>query len=278
MEFMPVTNSYLQMFDDSLWKSSFAKGRSREMSPLYIDRYRGPRAGADLTAHDFWELTATTAGTGKLIGTPEVPLKPGTLCLVPPGLLHNERSGPDMDTIWIGFHARRLPAFRTQIAVQNMPLVLFIEQLWIFSKQRGGPIGPELDARTSVALSWFLRLHSEGAPAMGDDLMDQAVKYMDQHFAQKMIIMEIARKLHCSEGHLHRAFKRHTGRTPIEYLSRLRIQHASHLLKNTDLPVNDIAKHVGYPDPFYFSRVFRKFLEQSPSEFRERARGHKTSG
>lgn len=264
--------SHLHVFDETLWRAPFAASRSPDISPLYVDRYRGPRQSALFIAHDFWELTATMGGTGTLIGHSDIDLKPATICLIPPHRRHMERGGPDLDTIWIGFNGHRLPQMQAPGSVQSAPLTDFIEQLWIFSKQRGGPIGPELDGFTLVTVAWFLRLLAEGTAAAKDGLMDRAVAYLNGHFAENIVVANVARQLHCSAGHFHRAFKRHTGSSPIDYLRQLRIQHATHLLENTDSSITMIARQVGYPDQFYFSRVFRKFLRQSPSDFRKRVR------
>ena len=57
----------------------------------------------------------------------------------------------------------------------------------------------------------------------------------------------------------------------MEYVKRLRIARACELLITTTMSVADIARAVGYPDPFYFSRQFRRVRDCSPTQFRERA-------
>ncbi|MBN4061251.1 helix-turn-helix transcriptional regulator [bacterium AH-315-I18] len=269
---MIPASSHLQLFDETLWQASFAGCRSKNISPLYVDRYRGPRKPGLLSTHDFWELTVTMGGTGTLVGSSDITLKPATICLVAPHLQHAEQGESDLDTIWLGFTGRHLPKLQTLCSVKSKALTTFVEQLWIFSKQRGGPIGPELDGLTLAAVAWFFRLLDEGTSVAQDSLMDRAVAYLDEHFSQNIAVTDIARQLHCSEGHVHRAFKRHTGHSPIGYLSHVRVRHAAHLLENTDISIADVARQVGYPDQFYFSRVFRKLLHQSPLYFRKHSR------
>jgi two-component system response regulator YesN len=75
-------------------------------------------------------------------------------------------------------------------------------------------------------------------------------------------------ELSISSSYLTRIFKRHEGRTFIEFLSEYRIGKAQELLRGTDWKQSRIAEAVGYPDPQYFSFIFKKATGQSPSEFR----------
>ena len=64
-------------------------------------------------------------------------------------------------------------------------------------------------------------------------------------------------------------FHQRTGFSPLEYLTRLRLNHASQLMAETALSIAEIARAVGYEDPLYFSRLFRRKMGVSPTEFRQ---------
>ena len=66
-----------------------------------------------------------------------------------------------------------------------------------------------------------------------------------------------------------RNFKEYTSSTPAQYLLSLRISNAQTLLENTAYNITEIANIVGYDNPLYFSRLFRKQCGMSPSEFRK---------
>jgi AraC-like DNA-binding protein len=83
-----------------------------------------------------------------------------------------------------------------------------------------------------------------------------------------MFVDDLARQFGCSTGYFHRLFKEHTGLPPTAYLLRLRVQHGAHLLAQTAWPVTEIARQVGFDDPYYFSRVFHKLTGHSPSAHR----------
>jgi len=68
--------------------------------------------------------------------------------------------------------------------------------------------------------------------------------------------------------YLCQIFKRYSGTTIVNYITQVRIQRAKHLLLYTDLTVGDIASNVGFKDPFYFSRTFKKFEGIPPQNYR----------
>ncbi len=106
-----------------------------------------------------------------------------------------------------------------------------------------------------------------------EDLTTRAIAYMKQHLSKKVSLEEIS--IHCdtSVSHFCLLFKRSTSHTPVEYLNNLRIQQACQLLDLTTLKVSEISEQLGFSDPFYFSRVFKKSIGQSPKEYRKNKSG-----
>ena len=79
---------------------------------------------------------------------------------------------------------------------------------------------------------------------------------------------EAAQACHVSESWLYHAFPEHTGFTPLGFIIHLRLQEACRALATTERKLEDIAASVGYDDPFYFSRLFKKHLGVAPSDYR----------
>ena len=73
-----------------------------------------------------------------------------------------------------------------------------------------------------------------------------------------------------SVSHLHREFRTQLGSTPMAFLTRTRAEVAASLLVQTDRPVAWVGQQVGWPDPNYFSRCFRRAHGMSPTAYRER--------
>lgn len=83
-------------------------------------------------------------------------------------------------------------------------------------------------------------------------------------------VTELSELYNMSEGHFIRQFKVYTGHTPLEYRAMKRMENAKSLLSGTDMSVRDISESLGFDDPLYFSRVFKKNTGISPREYRKK--------
>jgi AraC-like DNA-binding protein len=92
------------------------------------------------------------------------------------------------------------------------------------------------------------------------------LKYVNDHFEQKITLNKLAVMANLSPHHLCRLFKSITGMPPIEYVNHLRIDAAVKLLQQYHLPVGEAALAVGFNDSNYFSRLFKKYKNISPTE------------
>jgi AraC-like DNA-binding protein len=81
-------------------------------------------------------------------------------------------------------------------------------------------------------------------------------------------LADIAAEARLSPFHFARAFKASIGVPPHRYLVQLRLERARGLLETTDLPVTDIAARIGYDDPGYLARLFRKSFGTTPADYR----------
>lgn len=258
---------WVRWLPDSLWQPG---ARAVPLTPLYIDRHRGPRGSGGLSAHPFWELTAVAAGCERIEGACPIELPAQVVCLIPPGYPHNEWAATDVDTIWLGFRARRMPArLRGRpYALESKPLTDLLNQLWLFAESAQGRIGPELDAQTANIVHRFVRLWEAGASEPAASSLQRAIEFLAGHYAEVVRLESVARRFGYSEGHFFRAFKRRTGLTPNAYLSRVRMQHACRLLRESSLSVKEIAHRVGVPDEAYFSRWFHRLRGVAPTVWR----------
>lgn len=104
----------------------------------------------------------------------------------------------------------------------------------------------------------------------GDAVVSRLQTWLEDHFAESMSIEQMARQAALSQRSLNRRFLCATGRTPLEYLHRLRIESAKQHLETSALNVQEITSRVGYEDPRSFSRLFRSLTGQSPAQYRLR--------
>jgi AraC-like DNA-binding protein len=112
---------------------------------------------------------------------------------------------------------------------------------------------------------------SDTLPLETSTLVKQAIAYIHENYGRSFGRSELAENVGMSEDYLGRVFKQELGISPWDYLNRYRIYQARKLLLQTHKSVSRIAKRVGFSDPAYFSRVFRKHVGRSPSDYRTAA-------
>ena len=87
---------------------------------------------------------------------------------------------------------------------------------------------------------------------------------------EKISISELARMDSLSVSRYNTVFKDATGTAPIAYLIDTRMNVACELLRDTDMSVKNVGISVGYPDPQFFSKLFKRHVGISPIEYRKR--------
>lgn len=98
--------------------------------------------------------------------------------------------------------------------------------------------------------------------------------FMEENISQKINLQQIADSLKLSKFYFSKKFLQHTGVSPIRYFLELKIKHACKLLDESNISVKDVALKIGYDDPYYFSRLFKKIMGLSPTQYRQSQYGH----
>lgn len=99
--------------------------------------------------------------------------------------------------------------------------------------------------------------------------IDLALTYFNEHYNKDISIEEYAASRHMSTSWFIRNFKKYTGSTPMQHILSIRISNAESLLETTEYNMTEISSIVGYDNPLYFSRIFKKQKGLSPSEYRK---------
>ena len=96
-----------------------------------------------------------------------------------------------------------------------------------------------------------------GGERKGSWHVQRIARYVEAHYSAPITLAGLAQLAGLSPYYLTRIFARYTGRGVMTYLGDVRHREATALLRNSDLAVAEVARGVGYDDPYYFSRVFR---------------------
>lgn len=141
-------------------------------------------------------------------------------------------------------------------------------------------VGQQFEAGCKVYLLevlYFLSLHfgfSHQAQALVREqrrLVERLAKlheWLRDHYAERITVSDAASICAMSETQFMKLFKKATGSTFVHYLTRLRLTQASRLLRDTDLPICQIAAQVGFSDQSYFDRKFKDHFHATPNESR----------
>lgn len=125
-------------------------------------------------------------------------------------------------------------------------------------------------ARILDFLVWISRNFSRPAPQNADrsDTVRRAIGYINSRLDKPMSVDEIADHVKMSKYYFCREFRRETGYTVVRYINNVRAREAERLLKQTDAPVQEIARSCGYENLSYFTRTFKSVTGKTPSEIR----------
>ncbi|MDH6364285.1 AraC family transcriptional regulator of arabinose operon [Enterococcus sp. PF1-24] len=119
-----------------------------------------------------------------------------------------------------------------------------------------------------LAEIYFLKDH---LPADQQNIyLTKSIRYMHEHIEEEISLNDLVSHLKISASYLSSLFKKYTGKSPIDYLIEMRVEQACKYLKLSHLKVYEISKKVGYQDPYYFSRIFKKLMGISPKEYRSK--------
>lgn len=111
--------------------------------------------------------------------------------------------------------------------------------------------------------------NSESA-AWKNQVVYEVTEYIKEHYNESKSLGDISTRFYVDKCHLSRIFKSVTGFTVNEYINIQRIRQAQKLLEETTYSVTEIAIMVGYENTTYFSRIFRKYIESTPLQYRKK--------
>jgi two-component system response regulator YesN len=129
---------------------------------------------------------------------------------------------------------------------------------------------PDLSAWEAWAGQAFEKLFFQAALRRSNTFpvpLAKAIEYIHAHYAEGIQLGDAADAAQVSPPYLSRLFSEHCKTTFIDYVTELRVENAEKLLRESKMNIKEVAFALGYQDPNYFSRIFRKFTGLSPMAY-----------
>ena len=240
--------------------------------------------------HSFWMITK---GSGEFIinGTPHK-AESGKLFVIVPGTEYEARTaeGGMLEYYFVRFdcaisyeekeqwHFDKLKEDEFPLSgmyvLQNAPQVINLyEQLYHLWQRRGQVVTMRRKILfQELLLSIVQDLRAQEVTGSTTLAIERTIDYMVTHYKKNLTLDELAHIAGLSNSHYSRLFKKYSGYSPIDYLTHLRMDRAKELLALSDYRLKAVARSVGYQDEFYFSRIFKKVVGESPSSFAQKHR------
>jgi AraC family transcriptional regulator of arabinose operon len=139
---------------------------------------------------------------------------------------------------------------------------------------------PQIHGMTLISMEvfrFFLDLHQATMDSHsfiqqtedGSALVGKVLTYLSNHADRPFNSKNLSMKLKFNYNYLSAVFSKQTGYSIIEVHTKLRISKAIDMMKNTSLNVSEISEQLGFSNPFYFSRVFKKVVGEAPSTYKK---------
>ncbi len=101
-----------------------------------------------------------------------------------------------------------------------------------------------------------------------DNLVDTIVEFLVQNLDKSLRFEDITEEFNYSSSYLFNLFKKRTGYSPLHFFNLKKTQKACEILDHTDMSIKEISYKLGFQDPLYFSRLFKKYMGVSPRTYR----------
>jgi AraC-like DNA-binding protein len=143
----------------------------------------------------------------------------------------------------------------------------------------GRGYSPDSLLQASMALGQLIthfvvnRYRQPNNDAAVDERIERVIDRMHKNLSETFHIDDLASDAHLSRSHFAAVFRRRTGFSVLDFFTRLKMQRACFLLDTTDMPIKAIAADLGFDDPLYFSRSFRRIHDLSPLQYRAIRKG-----
>ena len=243
--------------------------------------------------HEFMEISRVIKGTFHFKrGNDDIILKEGDAVICCPEQLHYGTAGEDGVSYYtIKFdvenlfnqtkaspiYIESLMNFTTIFAPKtNHPEVIkVLDEIYALNKSNANPLTIIGRLYVLIGLLYDNCLESYKIPSQADIKFAEVLKYVNEHFLDKISSKSVSKMFNYNESYFCRKFKSVTGATIMNYILVSRLDYAKKLLEDSKEDISVIAVKSGFSDAAYFYRSFKKQYKLTPSEYRKRFKKNK---
>ena len=220
----------------------------------------------------YWRLYFNSnPGHHILFDSQVVELGPARLVLLPPHHRFHCRGENRVSHLWIHFSFSKLPEDAAQSAFEVLPT----DTLLCLARDLKALLGKNADRRREQihqAASALVLTALAGSGIRWKPPLPEKLERLRHHIQANLLgdlrNASLAKTVSISEPTLARLFKNFLGRGPAQYVTEIRVREAARLLLESDLNIDKVAEQTGFPNRFYFSRVFKAVSCETPAKFR----------
>lgn len=213
-------------------------------------------------------------------GEKSFPLCPGQAVLYAPNQGYRYRfDGGRLVYLWVHFTGSRAAQLLSSLDLAldtpyspgpSEELQADFEALWRLFLIRPIYFLPEASAQLELLLTHLARRIRQPETDGPLSRLKESLHYLNRHYAEPIRLETLAGMAYLSPSRYSALFRQLMGVSPQNYLISLRLRYAQELLCSTDLSVSETARSVGYDDPLYFSRLYRRHFGLSPRQTRKK--------
>ncbi|SDS86324.1 AraC-type DNA-binding protein [Paenibacillaceae bacterium GAS479] len=247
--------------------------------------------------HDFWELVYVDKGEIEVSAdNRRYSLQQGSLIFHKPNEFHTltaiRGKAPNVIVITFDCHSPMMNRFADKVFLldheQRNAMARIISEgsnafafpfRYPLTRNLDQPLGSEQLVKVYLETFLILLLRIDSSLEQGraplllpkekdeDRLVSAIVSLMDERLSSQLSLTEISNTLHIANTKLKELFKRHTGKTIMEYYANMKIEKAKLLIREDAHNFTEISRQLGFSSVHYFSKAFKRATGMSPSEY-----------
>ena len=220
--------------------------------------------------------------SGKLqVGEPDeiIECTSGNFIIIPPEepYCYSHKQGEEIECFWIHFSGSDVERALEQYGFKIFPEINVISHDMVINARYSNIFNSFVqsdrfrDRELSILLDRLLlslakRLDGDHSPK---GALNKSITFINENYSKNIYIPDLAKLENLSLSRFNTVFRQVTGISPSDYIKQLRLNAACELLLSTDLPINAVGESVGYPNQCFFSKMFKKNIGVTPTEYRQ---------